>query len=280
MPEQPVPPPPATRCANCGEPLGGPFCAACGQESRNPARLSVGELVRDWAGDVLTFDSRLFRTLGPLVGRPGLLTREYLAGRRRRYVPPLRLFVFISLVMFLVLGFTGVQFSYRVTSDGEEVVAFGDRFADGGEEPAAEPAAETAEPDLLDDPDEINRRILDRSPQAMFVLAPVFALVVWLVHRRRVRYYAAHLIFSLHVHSFWFLVVTASGLLDVPFPDQRPGKLLMALTLLPYLYLAQRRVYGGGRLVNVARTVLIGLAQLLAFFLVMFGLVMWTVLRH
>ncbi len=279
-------------CANCGEPLGGRFCSACGQENRNLARIRVGQLLQEWLGDVFTFDSRLFRTLAPLVAKPGLLTREYLAGRRARYVPPLRLFIFVSLVMFLVLGFTGVQFSYRVTAGDEEIVAFG-RHVDTAPAAAADEAAEASEAgpaedsaageadglDLLDDPDEVNRRILDRSPQAMFVLAPVFALFVWVLQRRRAPFYMSHLIFSLHVHSFWFLVVMASGLLDLPFPSQRPGKLLIALTFLPYLYLALRRVYGGGRLANLLRTAALGLAQLIAFFAVMLTLVMLTVLR-
>ena len=74
------------RCANCGEPLQGPFCSACGQENRNLARLSLGQISHDWLGDAFTFDSRLLRTLVPLVRKPGFLTGEYLAGRRVRRV--------------------------------------------------------------------------------------------------------------------------------------------------------------------------------------------------
>ncbi len=279
----------ARTCDNCGAGLTGPFCSRCGQESRDPARIGLGELVREWLGDVFTFDSRVLRTLWPLVRRPGVLTVEYLEGRRVRYVPPLRLFVFLSLVMFLVMGLTGVRFNWKVTSGGREVAHQGSAVTTAGAAAAAADAGTPAgedgtgadgragAPDASADAnlvERINRRLIDRMPHAMLVLVPVMAFFVWLLHRRRIPLYLPHLIFSLHVYSFWFLVMTVAGLLDALLPTGVVGSLLILLSWPLYLLLAQRRVYGGGWLANLLRSAFLGLAQTLAFFVVMIALLM------
>jgi len=92
-PEEPA------HCANCGVPLHGHFCYACGQPIKGLIRHLPGVLA-DFFDTVLNLDSRLFRTLAPLFFRPGFLTLEYFAGRRVRYVTPLRLFFFLCVVSF------------------------------------------------------------------------------------------------------------------------------------------------------------------------------------
>ncbi len=87
------------RCANCGAPLHGDFCYACGQPVRGLIRHLSG-VMGDFLDSVLNLDSRLFRTLGPLFVKPGYLTEEYFAGRRVRYVTPFRLFFFLCVVSF------------------------------------------------------------------------------------------------------------------------------------------------------------------------------------
>lgn len=86
-------------CANCHQPVEGRFCAACGQEDRTYL-LSVRDLAMDFFGELFNFDSRFFRSMLPLLFRPGLLTLEYIRGRRQLYFPPVKLYVFISLVFF------------------------------------------------------------------------------------------------------------------------------------------------------------------------------------
>ncbi len=91
-------------CLNCGTVLGGQYCGNCGQ--RTASRLiSVWELLRDAFGDLLELDSRLWRTLIPLVARPGQLTRDYLEGRRARFMPPFRMYLVLSILFFLVAFF-------------------------------------------------------------------------------------------------------------------------------------------------------------------------------
>jgi len=94
-----VPAPPERRCQNCGEVLLGEHCYACGQPTKGLVR-HFSSIIGDFLDSVFEFDSRILRTIGPLLFKPGYLTLEYFAGRRVRYVSPVRLFVFLSIVAF------------------------------------------------------------------------------------------------------------------------------------------------------------------------------------
>ncbi len=91
-------------CANCGAAVAGAYCARCGQETAIELP-TARRFLRDAAGRYVALDGRLWRTLATLTVQPGSLTREYLAGRRRRYVRPGRLFLVLSLALFAVLRF-------------------------------------------------------------------------------------------------------------------------------------------------------------------------------
>jgi len=124
---------PPRPCANCGTPLHGQYCSDCGQRSR-VRMITFWELVRD-AGDLLaSLDSRLWRTLGLLLFRPGRLTLDYLQGRRARYVAPLRLFIASSLIFFFVAA---LNTSFEAGEDGAVI-----RFSSSGQE-----AGETEDPE-------------------------------------------------------------------------------------------------------------------------------------
>ena len=88
-------------CLNCGTALKGPFCYFCGQPDRNFMRF-FPVLLRDLMEDLLDLDSRFMRTMKPLLFKPGRLTRDYMEGRRFRYAPPMRLYIFSSIVFFLL----------------------------------------------------------------------------------------------------------------------------------------------------------------------------------
>ncbi len=88
-------------CLNCGTGLNGPFCYYCGQPDRNLLRFFPA-LVRDLLEDFLDLDSRFMRTMKPLLFKPGRLTRDYMTGRRFRYTPPMRLYIFASILFFLL----------------------------------------------------------------------------------------------------------------------------------------------------------------------------------
>nr|MDQ2971742.1 DUF3667 domain-containing protein [Pseudomonadota bacterium] len=102
-------------CANCGAPLLGEYCYACGQPVKGLVRHLSGVL-GDVFDTVLNIDSRVLRTLPALFLHPGFLTREYFAGRRVRYVTPFRLMFFLCLAAFFVLQL--------VTDNGMSTVHF------------------------------------------------------------------------------------------------------------------------------------------------------------
>ena len=92
------------QCANCGKPLLGPHCYACGQPVKGMVR-HLSSILADAADTILNIDSRIFRTLPALYLRPGFLTNEYFAGRRVRYVTPFRLYFFLSIAAFFLIQF-------------------------------------------------------------------------------------------------------------------------------------------------------------------------------
>jgi Protein of unknown function (DUF3667) len=109
----------ASICRNCGAKAPGAFCPACGQET--DIRLpTVRKLMHDATGRLVSFDSRLWRTLFALVAKPGFLTREYLDGRRRRYLRPTRLFLVMSLLLFAVLRLVVPPFYFNDLIVGDE----------------------------------------------------------------------------------------------------------------------------------------------------------------
>ncbi|HTT82478.1 MAG TPA: DUF3667 domain-containing protein, partial [Rhizomicrobium sp.] len=95
------------RCRNCGAPMLGAFCAACGQE-RESHRHSVWDLLHNFFEEIASFDSRILRTAWALVARPGELSVAFREGRTRRYVPALRLYLFMSLIFFVALSMAGI----------------------------------------------------------------------------------------------------------------------------------------------------------------------------
>lgn len=99
--------PPATgttRCANCGAPLAGKYCSECGQRHHDFPIHHFWHFVREATEDLTHADSRLWQTLIALLFRPGLLTREFLEGRRARYLPPVRLYLVVSVIFFIIAG--------------------------------------------------------------------------------------------------------------------------------------------------------------------------------
>ena len=106
MPEVAAPP---VRCRNCRQELTGRYCAACGQK-HDPHIHKLRHFLGEAFEGLTHADSRLWRTLRLLVTRPGALTFEYFAGRRASYLPPVRFYLVISLLFFLLAeGLPGQQ---------------------------------------------------------------------------------------------------------------------------------------------------------------------------
>jgi hypothetical protein len=264
----------ARRCGNCQAPLNGPFCAACGQRDE-PHIHSLGEFLNEAAESVTHADSRVWRTLWPLLVKPGFLTKEFLEGRRARYLPPFRLYLVLSVIFFLVAS-AGGHNNYVLLPADTRI----NDMRDGTVHPLAPPASnptetpeqraericnsshfdvpfkQTLEPRLkegckhivVDNGHELAQQMLHNIPRALFVLLPLLALVMRAMYWRR--YYVEHLLFFLHNHAFTFVFFTLY-VLALRFLDS--GWILVPLTvavilLVPcYTYRAMLRVYGQGR---------------------------------
>ena len=92
-------------CLNCGHHVEEHYCSHCGQpnlELKEPFWHFIGHSI----GHYFHFDSKFFQTLVPLLTKPGQLTLDYLAGKRARYIHPVSLYIFVSVVYFIIVPHT------------------------------------------------------------------------------------------------------------------------------------------------------------------------------
>jgi hypothetical protein len=252
--------PPPAACANCGAPLRGRFCHDCGQRVRS-LHVRLREVLRESLEEAFDLDGRIAHTVRLLVTRPGLLTRELLAGRRARYVSPLRLYLTFSVLFFALAAVVpGARQGY-VRAEATDSTSG-----------AGPTAADLAAAERLGD------AILANMPRAAFLLMPVFGLLTWAFYRRQERYYVPHLYHSLHFHAFAFLVLALSVPLELLGKAGRDAGGLLVLATVPYHYLSLRRVFGGSRWATALKGSAIGTLYLALVAVVMMAMVM-TLIR-
>lgn len=262
-----------TECPNCSARVEGKFCAACGQDN-NVSVVAFHRLLGEFIRDFFNFDSRLFNSIWPLLAKPGFLTVEYLAGRRATYLPPVRMTLFLSIIFFgLVAWQASDAMAIRVidaqelsTNVPEDQKLFSleleedDRIemtaATSGWLKSVEDRTNANLHRLGNDAGyqrEILQKAIGNLPVMMFILLPVFALMLKLLHLRSGRYYVEHLIYSMHVHAFNFLtlavlnggsmLIDARGLgVSVPWFLSAAWWVWFAL----YPWIAMKRVYRQG----------------------------------
>lgn len=277
------------RCANCGA-FAETYCPVCGQEQKN-MHVSFWRLVQDFLDDIFTFDSRLVRSLRPLLARPGFLTREYIEGRRARYIPPLRLYLFVSIVFFGLLGlmFSGIEINRDgavITLDQPEAAQVD---STDGHPRTWIPELDKSQTNTLERrflergkkveerPEIFARDLLGNLPVMMFLLLPVYALVLRLLYPLAGFVYVEHLIFALHVHAFTFLVFTfilvANWVADRYAPDAVlwPWQTAALTYLAIYPWLAIKRTYRQGFILTTFKYLGLGLAYLVLLLLAIVG---------
>ena len=202
------------RCKNCGTALAAEYCPSCGQRNVDLERPLV-ELVGEVLRESFDFDGRAFRTIWTLIRWPGLLTTEFLAGYRKKYTPPFRLYLVISILFFLVV--TLIAGRGILLGEGQDL-----------------------QTDALDQA----RLLGDDLPKLMFILLPVFALLLKAAFRGRL--YFDHLIYSLHLHCASYLVLALMLPLEKAAGEHwhlAVVQVLLLIWLLSYLVLSMRRVY-------------------------------------
>jgi len=360
MPEPAALPPDHPHCLNCGAELRGQYCGDCGQRARNRL-ISLWELIQDAFGDLLELDSRLWRTVIPLLIRPGQLTLDYLQGKRARYMPPFRMYLVLSVIFFVVAFFDpredlSLLFEPEPETPPEAATAESDEAkvdeagevldrleAEGiitSEQASRARQAEAAGKkdgvhvnilDVTDDdgfnfqideetgectftgierlPPWLQRRltkerlegtcerigadngktlgalILDNVPVALIVLLPLMALVFKSLYPLSRRYFVEHLLFFIHYHSFFFLILTLQILFArlaslVGLPQGLYVTILVAASFyIPvYLYKAMRHVYGQGHVLTTLKFLVLLFAYWVGLALTMIGALTFAIL--
>ena len=239
-------------CANCGARLAERYCARCGQDSH--VSLSLGHFLHEFAEGLLHVDSKFWRTLRALLSRPGLLTQEYLDGKRARYSPPFRSYLVISIAYFVLVSVLAPPTTWVLGPAGQEL-----RVEDCTRMAAQPGWVLRFVPDLearcvraLNDHQRVLASTLQNLlPKVMFVVLPLVALVQFWVYRRQRPLYLENLVFVLHFQSFYYLASTFAVLLTAAIAAFFVGKKEISEALefavylwsVVYLFLAARRVY-------------------------------------
>jgi len=281
-------------CKNCGTHFSGNYCPECGQSVQDYDK-PFSFIFYNFLGDFFAFDTRFFRTFGLLLIKPGFLTVEYFKGRRVRYAPPFRIFIFVSFIFFLLLqnftnlGLTAVldaNFSDNEFIDldsasmeladsilNEVIVEVdsvhaedlnSDSFQDTRdirnglnkfglslekklekEEDPKERAKLKEYIRLSRSPEQAMAKVLQYLSWAFFLLLPIFALILKLAYIRRKQNYIRHLVFSIHSHSYIFIILTLLLGIYLVANVNIGGVIAILIISIPvYLILALKKFYG------------------------------------
>jgi uncharacterized membrane protein len=257
-------------CHNCGAAVTYHYCALCGQETRLHVP-SAGEFIHEFVGHYVALEGRLWTTLHKLLFRPGFLTAEYIAGRRVRYVEPLRVYLTFSVLFFFVLKLAGTPVGKVEDISAAEKDAAQAQVSRLENVPLISGHTSSVLVSKINTfaarPETEQSKILTAAffayvPYAMFVLMPVFALYLKLLYLGSGRRYGEHLLFALHTNGFAFALfslVFLTSFIDLGLVD-----FCMALWLILYLPMAMQRVYGGTRLSTALRWVVLTVLHLLS----------------
>jgi hypothetical protein len=250
-------------CHNCGAAVSGNFCAACGQESALHV-ASAREFLHEFIGHYVALEGKLWKTLALLIFRPGMLTADYIAGRRARYVQPLRIYLTLSILFFALLKFSPIDLIQvdLVTADTAHASTKLGRFSPAWEARVYQIAAMPQDQALA----LVKGKFFAYVPYAMFCLMPVLALYLKLLYLGSGRRYGEHMLFALHSNAFAFLLL---GLIWA-VPGSWIDSALFAWLVL-YLPFAMRRVYGGSRRATIARWLVLMAAYVATVAAVVFG---------
>jgi Protein of unknown function (DUF3667) len=309
----PVRAPHLPACANCGTSVSGHYCANCGQRVEHAVH-TLWHFLSEVAEDLTHADSRLWQTLEALVFKPGLLTCEFLAGRRVRYLPPFRLYLVMSVFFFLVVALSTtmtntqhasiVQIRDQATTeqDKEDLKALTDHvpilFTDSSREDREKacttfqyggPWHERIEPALRtsclnvvkDDGHSLREGFMHNLPRAIFLLLPILALVMKPLYQKPPRYFVEHLLFLLHNHAFAFLAFGLLAATKALLPIEAvTGTLALGVNLyIPYYYYrGMRRVYAEGAARTLGKLAVLSFAYVVTAGTVLVATAIYSVL--
>jgi hypothetical protein len=271
-------------CPNCGLQMKAEyrFCPQCGQENHD-FNVSMTHLMAEAIEGFLHFDSKSFHTLRTLLFKPGFLTSEFIQGRRNQYVPPVRLYIFISFLFFLLLALPAGK-ENRSDKENSQNLSQDFSITFYGINSLDLRGMKQAQLDSVMQVHQIKPTVINRYSikqmarissgnreefihvlrkavsYMMFVLMPVFGFFVYILHRKKEKWYIRTLVFSVHFHCFIFLTLIVCLLINRLV--NIPGLFLIPTVIFPvYLFLALRHLYGTSRCMTFLRIMIITLLQ-------------------
>jgi hypothetical protein len=260
----------------------GNFCSNCGQsfaELNRPIKDILAEV-----GDIVNFDSRIFRSIPPFLFKPGFLTREYLAGKRKKYMSPFRLYILMSLLFFFLAQSTSKKITeagdhwLQITTDTTDAVIRDDSLAI---ELLRNDSVFMADIDFTASTKSIRKakrrkRLREGAIEALtnktiflnnfyrtisyvlFLLMPVFALLLKLLYVRKRVYYIEHLMFSINMHSFMLLVFSMMIILSQIIKGNNNFIALMFILVPVYFTAGMKRFYKQGLWKIILKELILG----------------------
>jgi hypothetical protein len=261
-----APAPEAAVCVECGAALTGEYCALCGEKRPEARDLSLRHFLHDAAQELTSLDSKLFRTLSALLFRPGLLTVEWVRGRRAHYLKPLNLCLSIFALNLFVYTVSkqATMFDIGMILQNERQTL--EQWHVKGEGAFTKLLRRAAErkgvtPESLQEPfnERWQRDVSLVQPASIVALA----LLLQLVYVFSRRYFVEHLVFSMHFLSFATLTTTLMWPVYYFFIGIHPAgrNYLVALAKfavdIAYLFIALRAVYRGRTALAAVRALVV-----------------------
>lgn len=260
-------------CANCGTELNGLFCSNCGQAAKS-RRGPIWQVTAQFADDIFSIDSKVLTSLVTLLIKPGLLSARFLDGKRASVLPPVRLYLVISLLFFFVFAIPSPdvsndnvyigkvllgrdkpiegQFNFNLVNfdaeKGEENIV--ENWLNGFIESKRE-LLQSANPQVTID--RMFNSLEDILPNILILFLPLFALVLKMLYLFKRVLYFDHLIFSLHFQT-WLM-----GAVLIIYALALQNAWWSALSLLIPIYLAraQKIVYKQTYWLVIPKTIMI-----------------------
>lgn len=261
-------------CRNCKTLVSGAYCSSCGQKVDFDLEPSLHDFIHELVHEFLHLDGKIFRTLRVLVTQPGELTAELLRGRRNSYIGPIRLYLSISLVLFLLDGL------YKPPTP-EHVAKPGGAYVEEAESTSAVDRVlvlilPTKQKEKVaqfnkDHPDELQAFATKSNPKIFFILVPIFALLLQLSFLPQRKKYVPYLYFALHFHAavfgigcFLFIAAALENYLGAPVLSV--AQFVWYMVSIIYLILAIRKVWGESLLRAILRTAFVTVSYVMCFF--------------
>ncbi len=273
-------------CKNCSAQLSGEYCAACGQRDTE-INIPVADLAAEFMDILPDLDKRIMRSVKPFLLKPGVLTLEYLSGKRKTFISPFKLYLFVSFLFFFTSSFLDRN---SVSSLPENVVVAAEPKTQSERDSAflslsnersnvtftVQDSAEvhalfgrtmiTALQKIKADPSLVFDKMVEHRPKLIFLLMPMFALLLKLLYIRSNVLYIKHLVFSFYMHSFLFFVFFIIDLLKLTgFSVLQSYSGVLNIVIPPYLYAGMVQAYGQTRWKTAVKMILLTGAYSMTF---------------